>query len=296
MAAASQPSANSTTTSARRSCRQWVAVCRSWRSCRSSAAVGRRVVMVRDIVGPPRAKADPPLYQGLCDKFSHKLCDTTVKLSNLRNLGQCPILRKKTFCGMYRKSLPDLRYYRVFSLAFTTIRKDLQRVQDERKMLEIKEVLRFRRSAGLHLDKLGVIGSSPIAPIHKCKADRNLREPPDSRERRLNAKSSTAYWIIRSMPSDSPSRSNYGRRHDALPLPPPAAGSQTKDAPNRPKQAHNAPASFRRAVKHLCEIAEVPAWTPNRLRHTAATRFRKEYRIEGARALPGPSQDEHHGA
>jgi serine/threonine protein kinase len=47
-------------------------------------------------------------------------------------------------------------------------------------------------------DTLGVTGSSPVAPTHNSKADRNLREPPDGREWRLNPKSSTVYWINRS--------------------------------------------------------------------------------------------------
>ena len=47
------------------------------------------------------------------------------------------------------------------------------------------------------------------------------------------------------------------------------------------------PSSFRQAVARLCEKAGVPAWSPNRLRHNAATLFRKNYGLESARILLG---------
>jgi site-specific recombinase XerD len=43
-------------------------------------------------------------------------------------------------------------------------------------------------------------------------------------------------------------------------------------------------------VKRLCEILGIAAWTPNRLRHNAATRFRKKFGIEIARLLLGHSK------
>ncbi len=58
-------------------------------------------------------------------------------------------------------------------------------------------------------------------------------------------------------------------------------------APKRPKRDQYDPASLRRAVKRLCVMVKVPAWTPNRLRHNAATRFRRKYGIETARILLG---------
>ena len=54
-----------------------------------------------------------------------------------------------------------------------------------------------------------------------------------------------------------------------------------------PKRDHYNPTSLRRAVKRLCNAAKVPGWTPNRLRHNAATRFRTKYGIEIARILLG---------
>jgi integrase len=63
--------------------------------------------------------------------------------------------------------------------------------------------------------------------------------------------------------------------------------AKRKKAPKRPKRDHYDPTSFRRAVKRLCKAVRVPSWTPNRLRHNAATRFRKKYGIEIARILLG---------
>ena len=63
--------------------------------------------------------------------------------------------------------------------------------------------------------------------------------------------------------------------------------AKRKLSPKRPKRDHYDPAAFRRAVKRLCETAKVPNWTPNRLRHNAATRFRKKYGLEVTRVLLG---------
>lgn len=47
--------------------------------------------------------------------------------------------------------------------------------------------------------------------------------------------------------------------------------------------------SYRRAIARACEQANVSAWTPNQLRHTAATRIRKEHGLEMAALLLGHS-------
>jgi integrase len=63
--------------------------------------------------------------------------------------------------------------------------------------------------------------------------------------------------------------------------------AKRKVAPKRAKRDHYDPISLRRAVKRLCQTVHVPIWTPNRLRHNAATRFRRKYGIEVARILLG---------
>jgi integrase len=45
--------------------------------------------------------------------------------------------------------------------------------------------------------------------------------------------------------------------------------------------------TYRRAVARACEAAGIEAWHPNRLRHTAATRIRRELGIEAAQAVLG---------
>ena len=48
-------------------------------------------------------------------------------------------------------------------------------------------------------------------------------------------------------------------------------------------------ASYRRAIHRACDLAKIERWSPNRLRHTAATRVRREMGIDAARALLGHS-------
>lgn len=48
--------------------------------------------------------------------------------------------------------------------------------------------------------------------------------------------------------------------------------------------------SYRRAIVRACEQANVPKWTPHRLRHNAATRIRKEFGLEAAQILLGHAQ------
>lgn len=45
--------------------------------------------------------------------------------------------------------------------------------------------------------------------------------------------------------------------------------------------------SYRRAIRRGCDAAGVAAWSPNQLRHSAATRIRKEMGIEVAQAVLG---------
>src|SRR5205823_2837294 len=44
---------------------------------------------------------------------------------------------------------------------------------------------------------------------------------------------------------------------------------------------------YNQAVERACERAGVPAWTPNRLRHSFATEVRRVYGIEAAQVLLG---------
>lgn len=55
----------------------------------------------------------------------------------------------------------------------------------------------------------------------------------------------------------------------------------------RPRGDHYRPTSYCRAVQDACEKAGIPTWSPNQLRHAAATEIRREHGIEMARILLG---------
>ena len=46
-------------------------------------------------------------------------------------------------------------------------------------------------------------------------------------------------------------------------------------------------ASYRRAIHRACKLAKIEKWSPNQLRHSAATRIRKKHGIEVARIVLG---------
>jgi len=53
---------------------------------------------------------------------------------------------------------------------------------------------------------------------------------------------------------------------------------------------HYTTGSYRRAVQRACDKAEVNRWSPNQLRHNAATTMRKEHGLEAAALLLGHSE------
>lgn len=75
------------------------------------------------------------------------------------------------------------------------------------------------------------------------------------------------------------------------------AARKTKVQPSqvhrRVRKAKRAPgdrygtASYGRAIRKGCEAARVPSWGPNRLRHTYATKVRKQHGLEAAQVLLG---------
>lgn len=48
--------------------------------------------------------------------------------------------------------------------------------------------------------------------------------------------------------------------------------------------------SYRRAIHRACESNGIEKWSPNRLRHTAATEIRREFGLEAAQVILGHSQ------
>jgi len=53
---------------------------------------------------------------------------------------------------------------------------------------------------------------------------------------------------------------------------------------------HYRPDSYRNAIVRACRRAVIPVWTPHRLRHTAATRIRKEFGLDAAQVILGHSR------
>jgi integrase len=54
-----------------------------------------------------------------------------------------------------------------------------------------------------------------------------------------------------------------------------------------PKRPSYTSVGYRQKIIDACRAAGVPEWSPNRLRHNAATRLRKEYGVELARIILG---------
>ena len=48
-------------------------------------------------------------------------------------------------------------------------------------------------------------------------------------------------------------------------------------------------AALGKAIGRACQSAEIKRWTPNQLRHSTATRIRKEYGLELAKVILGHS-------
>jgi len=78
--------------------------------------------------------------------------------------------------------------------------------------------------------------------------------------------------------SRAKARKGPGRRPDQKPGP-----RQT----DRCIQDHYTTTGYGRAIRRACEAADVPTWSPNQLRHNAATRLRREHGIDLARTILG---------
>jgi integrase len=69
----------------------------------------------------------------------------------------------------------------------------------------------------------------------------------------------------------------------------PSQVSRKKPRPNRkPGEVYDTRA-YARAISRCCEVARVPHWHPNQLRHTHATAVRKRYGLEAAQVTLGHS-------
>lgn len=67
-------------------------------------------------------------------------------------------------------------------------------------------------------------------------------------------------------------------------------GSNKKRKPTRtPGQCYTT-GSYGRSIRYACEANGIETWAPNRLRHSAGTRYRKEFGLEAASVILGHSE------
>jgi integrase len=66
-------------------------------------------------------------------------------------------------------------------------------------------------------------------------------------------------------------------------------GSNRSRKPRRPAGDHYTRDSYRRAIHRACDLAGIERWSPNRLRHAAATEIRQKCGLEAAQVALGHS-------
>jgi integrase len=79
------------------------------------------------------------------------------------------------------------------------------------------------------------------------------------------------------------------RRNRKTPMTPSQKARTRKRKPRKEPGERYDTDSYGRAIKYGCKRACVPKWHPNQLRHNAATRLRKEFGLDVARAVLGHS-------
>jgi integrase len=69
----------------------------------------------------------------------------------------------------------------------------------------------------------------------------------------------------------------------------PSQVDRSKARPEKQPGDYYTTESFRRSIARACSLAGIPAWHPHQLRHSCATRLRKEFDIDTAAAVLGHS-------
>ncbi|NQT19264.1 MAG: tyrosine-type recombinase/integrase, partial [Planctomycetes bacterium] len=89
-------------------------------------------------------------------------------------------------------------------------------------------------------------------------------------------------------PADAAAECNAERRRRRqTPMTPSQARRKRRRNPKRKPGDHYTTASYGRAIGAACKRGGVPHWTTHQLRHSFATRIRKQYGLETARAMLG---------
>jgi integrase len=90
------------------------------------------------------------------------------------------------------------------------------------------------------------------------------------------------------MPAESESARNAARRRGRTSPMTPSHRARRARASRKPKVIKPySQASYRRAITRACEQAKIPAWSPNRLRHSAGEEARREMGLDAAQARLG---------
>jgi integrase len=77
------------------------------------------------------------------------------------------------------------------------------------------------------------------------------------------------------------------RRSRKTPMTPSHAQRALTQGRQRPPGNRYTVDSYRRAIERACKKADISVWTPNRLRHNAGTRLRREFGLEAAQVVLG---------
>lgn len=89
-------------------------------------------------------------------------------------------------------------------------------------------------------------------------------------------------------PAESRDEFDAGRRSNRqTPMTPSHRRRTRKTKPDKKPGECYSVTSYARAIRNACNTAEIAVWSPNRLRHNAATRLRKKYDIETVRTILG---------
>jgi integrase len=92
-------------------------------------------------------------------------------------------------------------------------------------------------------------------------------------------------------PTDAEADRNALRRQERRsPLTPSQAARMAIANPTRPPGQHYKRTSYARAIDRACRQAQVPSWSPNQLRHNAATALTKQFGLEAARTVLGHTE------
>ena len=84
-------------------------------------------------------------------------------------------------------------------------------------------------------------------------------------------------------------RNELRRAARKSPMTPSQAKRKPKEAPKRTPGKRYQRVSYTRAITRACKLAKVSEWSPNQLRHNAATELRKVHGLEGTRTVLGHS-------